>query len=513
MKATIVFSKNWKAIHLKCYYVKHTVDNCFDFYSLDTDGSLVFQFNKKVDITKYRVDELLSITFLVDVNKLQEFGCDLLYQRYRYIVNRGSSRSSKTTSIIDVYDLYARENANKRLTVWRDTKTDCVKTVLADVEKHLRLTGRYLNGNKFNSTKSIFTYYNNSTFEIHGTDDDVTVHGLNQDAAWLNEPYKISKSVFDQIDQRTADFIIIDYNPKMGHWVEDIIKDERCIVIDSTFRDNPFCPDEQRRKILSYQPLKMCSIVESKLLSISDAEKYDVEKNINELSEKQLNELIRCIENERKNSASEFNWMVYGLGLKSEQPNRIFNWYEIPDSEYFKLDVPVYYGVDWGAVDPWGIIEAKYYDGALYIHELNYSSENEIKSKLSATEWAQIESVEEGIVKWMFRKLSIPTGNYIVCDNNRPLKILALRDAGWDYSISAIKPPGSIIDGISSLNNIKVYFTSSSKNVKYEQENYSRKIDKFDRVLEEPEDRDNHTIDPVRYIYQFLADQEIIKKI
>lgn len=386
-----------------------------------------------------------------------------------------------------------------------------------DVLKHLRTSNRYLNGQTFNKTESIFTYQaTNSTFEIHGTDDEVTVHGLNQSAAWLNEPYKISRDVFNQIDQRTEDFIIIDYNPKQGHWVEDIIKDERTIVIDSTFKDNPFCPPEQRRKILSYQPVKMCSVVEEGILSEREANEYNCEDkcedNTINLNDKQLSELIRCLENERKNSASEFNWSVYGLGLKAEQPNRIFKWHEIADSEYFKLDVPIYYGVDWGSVDPWGIIEAKYYDGALYIHELNYTSENELRTKFNTTEWAQIESAEEGIVKWMFRKLGVPTDAYIVCDNNRPLKILALRDAGWEYAIAAIKPPGSVIDGIDSLNNIKVYYTSSSINLKYEQENYSRKVDRFGVVLEEPEDKDNHTIDPARYIFQFLADQEIIKK-
>ena len=116
---------------------------------------------------------------------------------------------------------------------------------------------------------------------------------------------------------------------------------------------------------------------------------------------------------------------------------------------------------------------------------------------------------DEGIVKWMFKKLNIPQDQHNICDNNRQLKILALREAGWEYSIAAIKPPGSIIDGIDSLNSIKVYYTASSKNLKYEQENYCRKVDRFGVVLEEPEDVNNHLIDPTRYIYQFLQDQGV----
>lgn len=37
-------------------------------------------------------------------------------RKYKYIINQGSSRSSKTYSIIDCFDLYCRNNENKRLT-------------------------------------------------------------------------------------------------------------------------------------------------------------------------------------------------------------------------------------------------------------------------------------------------------------------------------------------------------------------------------------------------------------
>lgn len=433
--------------------------------------------------------------------------------KYRYIKLPGSSRSSKTWSLIDIFDLIARSELDKRLTAWRDTKTDCRKTVLNDFLKRLKQTGRYLAGQSFNKTEAIFQYSTGSTVEIHGTDDANTVHGLTQDYAWLNEPYNISKDTFDQIDQRTAKQLFLDLNPKEGHWSDDLDKDPRCIVIHSTFKDNPFCPEEQRNKILSYQPLKNSRIVEEKLLSEEEARQYDIICNPLNISRGRISELVRCRENEFKKTANEFNWSVYGLGLKAERPNRIFKWIEIPDESYHALDVPIYTGVDWGSVDPWGIIDAKYYDGALYLHERNYSSENVIREKLTTTELEQINAVDEGLVRWMFRKLQIPFDRYIPCDNNRPLKILALRDAGWDYSVAAIKPAGSVIDGIDSLNNIRVYFTASSLNLKYEQENYSRKVDRHGIVLEEPEDTNNHLIDPVRYIYQMLIHEEIIPRL
>ena len=63
------------------------------------------------------------------------------------------------------------------------------------------------------------------------------------------------------------------------------------------------------------------------------------------------------------------------------------------------------------------------------------------------------------------------------------------------------------------LNSLDVYYTNTSENLKYENENYSRKIDRHGIVLEEPEDIDNHLCDPARYIVQYLQQEEIIRKI
>jgi phage terminase large subunit len=376
--------------------------------------------------------------------------------------------------------------------------------------KCLKREGLYKVGQEFNKTESIFTYSTDSTVEIHGTDDEETVHGLTQDMAWFNEPYKISKDTFDQIDQRTSDFVFIDYNPKKGHWVEDIIKDERCLVIDSTFKDNPFCPIEQKLKILSYQPISFSDVVLKELINANDVRGYNFELNPLNFTPKQLKEVKRCIANEDKNSASEFKWQVYGLGTKAEKPNRIFKWKQIPLQDYLDLNAKIYYGVDWGNVDPFAIIEAKYIDGNLYLRELNYSSESKLREKLTSTEAQQIDSSNEGIVTWLFSKLGISKKHDVICDTNRPLKIRALREHGYQAQI-ANKVKGSILDGIDILENLNVHYTSDSVNIHFEQENYSRKVDRYGVVLEEPEDLDNHTIDAIRYIALHLTRIGVIK--
>lgn len=435
-------------------------------------------------------------------------------RKWRYIINTGSSRSSKTYSLIDCYWLYCMSNRNKRLTVWRDTKKSCKDTVLNDALKHFKSTGRH-DPRNFNITDSIFKYNTGSTFEIHGTDDELTVHGLTQDAAWGNEPYKWSRDVFDQIDQRTADFILLDWNPREAHWIEDLMKDPRTIVIHSTFKDNPFCPEESRTKILSYQTVSQCRLVVDKLLEEKEANEYDVAANDKLFNRADIIELSRCRENERKKSASAYKWSVYGLGEEAELPNRIYNWQECSIQQYLDLETTEYFYSDWGAQDPWAVGRVKYYDGALYIREVNYESENIMRSKMTLQEIEQIRSNEEGIVTWAFGKWGIPQTADIICDTNRRMKIIALREAGWEYAVGlTTKETGTgktaIVDGIDLLNNLPVYFTSDSININREQKNYSRKVDRTGTVLEEAEDFYNHHMDGIRYVASFLQAQGII---
>ena len=429
--------------------------------------------------------------------------------KYKYIINTGSSRSSKTWSIMEVIYRYCQTNEGTRATAWRNTKTDCKKTVWKDWQKMLSLSNR-MDYAKRNKTEAIYSFNENTTFEIHGTDDEETVHGLTQNLAWLNEPYKISRYTFDQIDQR-ADRVIIDWNPKKSHWVEEVSKLPNAIVIDSTFEDNPFCPPEQRNKILSYETLP------KEYNYLKELGQEDANDTIDKLSISDYDKfhLKNAWKNEHYGTADAYMWSVYGKGLKAEKPNRIYRWTKIKDAEYFALDRPVYYLVDWGAVHPMGILEMKYYDGAVYFHEINYKSENEIKADLTPTERRQINrSVDEGFITWFFNKLGIPYDRPIVCDNNRPQKIRALREVGYDYAIACRKFPGSVLDGIDLLSNIQVYFTESSTNLDYEQENYSRKVDnRTGEVLEEPEDENNHLTDPASYGVRYLVDEGVITKI
>lgn len=477
IKGTVVFAKNWEAINEMA---------CND------DGTPFLAF---------------------DQNKME-----WVHQRkYKYIINEGSSRSSKTISLIDCFDVYGRSNPNKRMTVWRDTKKICKDTVLHDALKHFRQTNRMNKGMILNKTESIITYSNNSTFEINGTDDEEKVHGFGQDVAWLNEPYKISKDTFDQIDQRTSDFIFIDWNPKKAHWIDELKHNKRAIIIKSTFKDNPFCPADQKYKIQSYQPLIRCYMVEVLEMDEYEVRNYDFELNPKNIEKKHLNEAKRCVTNEIQKSANAFNWSVYGLGEKAEKPNKIFSWDKCTNAEFDEIDSQTYYGCDWGTVDPWGIVAVKYHDGNLYVKELNYDCENDLRARLKPEMLRQIDTEDEnikdniGLVKWMFQNnLKIPHQSTIICDNNRPKKIMALSSMKF-RAFPTVKNSTSIVDGLNIMQGLNVFYTEDSDNIREEEELYSWEVDRYGLTMEKPEDKNNHLIDAIRYVVLYLVSKKIIR--
>src|SRR5690606_25973393 len=121
------------------------------------------------------------------------------------------------------------------------------------------------------------------------------------------------------------------------------------------------------------------------------------------LTDSDFEDAILCLENERKGTADAYNWSVYGLGEKAERPDRIFRWTAIEPFEYDAVpDGNRIYGNDWGIVDPWAVVEVKYFDGGLYLRQKNYLSENELRSKMPINELAALQHDPEGLVKRQF---------------------------------------------------------------------------------------------------------------
>jgi len=458
---------------------------------------------------------------------------------YKLFEQVGGSRSSKTWSNFQIIYLYCKENKNKTVIVLRDTASDCRDKVETEwrqwlQDPHLRVN-QFERGeitieeldlflNEENLAKDIienkslhsWTFPNGCIITFTGVDDENKAIGKSADIVWVNEPYKFPEEVFKQLRIRCKDFMLWDWNPKQGHYIERFRVEPDTFVHRSNLTMNPFCPEASRREILAFQPVKYSEAVTLEILTEAQARQYDCELNPLNLSKKQVKELLRCRLNEENNSSSDFDWLVYGLGHKAEKPNRVFKFIKIPRKKYDDLDSVEYIGCDWGKNHNWGILSAKFYDGALYLRELNYKSEIDTMKELPLDVLTDLKKQEKegenlGIVSWMFSKLGISKKQTIICDNNRPLKIAMLRRCGWDYAYPAQKGQGSIKDGIDIVDSITVYYTEDSPNIEMEQEMYSYPTDRYGVVLDEPEDTYNHLLDPVRYICQHLVKLGLIK--
>ena len=337
---------------------------------------------------------------------------------------------------------------------------------------------------------TLYRFPSGSFIKFIGLDKEDIGKGLRSDLIFVNEANKVPFDTFRELTSRSKR-VIIDFNPNGEFWAHtEIVPREDADFLQLTYKDNEYLAVEERKEIEMYK---------TKAFYDPTLENYNVPSNV-------------------KSKYWKNKWDVYGLGIIGTKPNRIFFWQEIPDEQYQALDAKKYYGVDWGTVDPCGLLEAKYYDGALYFHEKNYLSENQWRESISFEERMQIDNLDEadsgqekGIVKWLFNKIGVDKKSDILCDTNRAMKIAALWDAGY-YALGAPKPPGSILDGIDILNDVKVYFTASSANLKYEQENYEREVDRYGVVLDDPCDTCNHLMDPARYVALWLVMNEVIKR-
>jgi phage terminase large subunit len=299
----------------------------------------------------------------------------------------------------------------------------------------------------FNKTESVFTFPNKSTISIEGTDDELKVHGYHSDYLWFNEFYKMPKSTFDQLDMRCSDTVFMDYNPVGKLWSDDLVKQDNAILIHSTFKDNPFVPLEQKKKILSYEPTEY---------------------------------------NKQQATADAYMWSVYGLGLKAEKPNRIFKgWRVLPRGDFDKIPYPSYHATDFGLSAPTANLEFKFDgDKSFFFRQRLYKPMNQMKGTLS----------EE------FENIGIPKDKENICDSGNEInqaESRKLRNSGYNV-IPAKKGAGSISAGIETIQKCIIYYTEDSKDLEAEYEQYSWRVYNGIQMDEPEQNNEDHLLDCAR---------------
>lgn len=371
----------------------------------------------------------------------------LLTASARIRVLEGGSRSSKTHSIIQYLILYCQDAASKgeikRITIARQKLTWLKATLLNDFIEILQSYDLY-NDNDFHRSEMRYTLFG-CEIGFFGLDEPQKLHGRKQDVFWINEAVEATKDDFDQLEMRTTDFGILDFNPSVtNHWIFDSVLTREDVTHNhSTVLDNPFAPEKVVKKIYSYEPTE---------------------------------------ENIRRGSADENKWKIYGLGIRAMVEGIIFK--NVTYCKEFPQVNKHWIGIDFGFTnDPTVIVKVALNDGKVYCDELCYSqglTNSDISNKLIS--------------------LGISKSTTIIADKAEPKSIEELRRLGWNI-IGADKGQGSINIGIDILKRYQIVITERSINAKREAENYTwRKDRNTNTYLNVPIDRDNHFWDAVRYV-------------
>lgn len=336
-------------------------------YLDDGDSALITSEFIPLPSKYYEADKLLTYEsglFYAYCEK-DDFGA---FPRYKYIIHEGSSRSSKSWSLEEWVLREAEETPNLHINIWRDSREALTDTIWKDFRKLIPLSGRKIRMNK-NTTPIVFK--NGSIISPKGA-DQTNAHGTTQDIAWLNEPYKIGEDEFDQIDQRSNQ-VIIDINPIGLSWAEKLVKNPRCKVIYSTLRNNPFCPPGQKMKILGYEPW------ESGSYEVIDGKIMYQGKPVTDLHQPPVHQ-----KNKERKTINKYKWIVYGLGLKAENPKKIHhNFTAISREDYDSLDLMEFMGIDYGSSNPSAMVKIKYDgDRSFYILPCLYRPMNKMRNPL-----------------------------------------------------------------------------------------------------------------------------------
>ena len=349
----------------------------------------------------------------------------------RFRVFQGGSRSGKTYNIVPALILMLLNEKNKVLTVCRATMPALKNSVYRDFIDWLNKLELY-DPNKLN--KGDMTYeLGSNIIEFRNLDDEFKVRGPKRDYLFINEANEVSYPIFKQLNMRTKEFIVLDYNPSDEfHWIYDkVLTDKDCDFFKSTYTDNPFLPKSQIREIEKYK---------------------DIDPNY---------------------------WRVYGLGERGISEATIFRNWEVKDIK--EPYGEVFYGLDFGFNDPNALIKVYFNSDYVYAEEKLY------RSNMTTSELINI-----------LKDNGISYTDTIYADNSRPETIQEIFNAGFNIH-PCKKGAGSVNSGIQFIKGRKVYVSKDSLNLIKELKSYKWKVDKDEKVLDEPVDLNNHLIDSFRY--------------
>jgi phage terminase large subunit len=230
----------------------------------------------------------------------------------------GGTRSGKTYAILQ-YLIVEGLQKQLSISVVRKTIPALKRTIIKDFKDILLEIGIW-NDDSWNTSDRTYKL-EQSTIQFLNTDDAEKLRGVKSDILFIDEASEIDEESYFQLSIRTTGKIILAFNPTVSpyHWLRQM---KECDRYTTTFRDNPYLPEDLVKSILSLE-----------------------------------------FTNPKK-------WLVYGKGEYAANDKAIYQ-FGVVDEVKGEF---VGFGLDWGWNDPIAMV-AVFKDGDnLYVDEVIYES-------------------------------------------------------------------------------------------------------------------------------------------
>jgi phage terminase large subunit len=237
---------------------------------------------------------------------------------YRRIINQGSTRSSKTFSIVQLLIRIALSN-KKEISIVSPSlphlKMGAMKDFLDIMEDW-----EIYREEDFHRTDSIYTFPTGATIQFFGAEDARRVRGPGRDILYINEANLVPEKSYKQMALRTKETVFLDFNPADDYsYVYDLIDQDGSKFIHSTYKNN-----------LGNLP-------------------------------KEVVEEIEGLQNADHN-----------LGLRGSSEHTIYTHWHLCESLPGRGEV--WYGLDFGFKNPTSLVKIELFEGIIYAEEILYQS-------------------------------------------------------------------------------------------------------------------------------------------
>jgi len=356
----------------------------------------------------------------------------------RIKVVQGSSSASKTVSILLILIDYATRHPDKLISIAGVNMPHLKRGAKRDL-KNILTENNYWDYYKIteNKAESTFTFFNGTVIEFLALDEG-KARGARRDVLFVNEANLIDYETFNQLEIRTKESIYVDYNPTSEFWAHTELVGVR---------------DDVDFIIVTYKQNE----------ALDEA-------------------IVQALERRKHNKNW---WRVYGEGQIGELEGLVYSGWtgidKVPDSAEL-----IGYGLDFGYTnDPTALVCVYKHDGGYLLDEICYRTGLFNKDIAEIIKQHNLQSVLG------------------VGDSSEPKSIAEIANEGITL-IGAVKTSqdkGKTYNqwAISKIQEMKIYYTNSSINLRKEYLGYMWACDRTGKKLNVPMDGNDHILDATKY--------------